>query len=159
FADPSFQGQCVLVSAATPALGAVGMDNQVSSIQYRSDCPGTLPETIAGKPAAVAMGSTHIEVFARTPDNKLWHRAWLNRNWQNPEVLDGNFIGSPSVASWGANRIDVFARSTDNALLQKWYDGTWHDWVRLTGANTLNSDPAAVSWGANRIDIFYRSFP
>ncbi len=122
-------------------------------------------------PAAVAWGPGRMDVFARGPDNALWHKwfdgAWVpTDNWERlgapgdvPVVnvtppLVGGFKGSPAASSHGPGLLDVFVRGIDDALWQKSLDPLtgWGPWISLGGQ--LTSDPAAVSWDADRTDVF-----
>ena len=108
---------------------------------------------LTSDPTAVSWSANRIDVFARGPDNALWHK-WYDGQWSGWESLGGSLASGPDVASWGSGRLDVFVRGTDNTLQHKWYDGQWSQWENLGGG--LSSDPAAVSWGPGRLDVFAR---
>ena len=108
---------------------------------------------LTSDPTAVSWSSGRIDVFARGPDNALWHR-WYAGSWSGWESLGGSLASGPDVASWGSGRLDVFVRGTDNTLQHKSYAGQWSDWESLGGG--LTSDPSAVSWGPGRLDVFAR---
>lgn len=144
------------MTALLPAVALVG----TTPAHHDPHLP-TLAEALAlasadgltSDPTAVSWGSGRIDVFARGPDNALWHR-WYSGSWSGWESLGGSLAGGPDVASWGSGRLDVFARGTDNTLQHKWYGGQWSGWESLGGG--LTSDPSAVSWGPGRLDVFAR---
>jgi repeat uncharacterized protein DUF346 len=111
-------------------------------------------EGFTSDPTAVSWGANRIDVFARGPDNALWHKSWDGNIWSGWESLGGSLASGPDVASWGSGRLDVFARGTDNTLQHMSYQNGWSAWESLGGA--LTSDPSAVAWGPGRLDVFAR---
>jgi len=111
----------------------------------------------ATAPSAISWGPGHLDVFFVGSDNSLWHKYMVNYQWNGPYSLPSSLaVGSgASAVSWGSGRIDVFVRGSDNGLYWTYFDGNWHGFQLVGGAN-LNSDPSAVSWGQGRLDVFVR---
>jgi repeat uncharacterized protein DUF346 len=142
---------CV-IAAAAPAPKPV-IHRGAAALAAIPRVAEAVADGLTSDPTAVSWGSGRIDVFARGPDNALWHK-WFDGNWSAWESLGGSLASGPDVASWGSGRLDVFARGMDNSLQHKSYAGQWSGWESLGGG--LTSDPSAVSWGSGRLDVFAR---
>lgn len=104
---------------------------------------------LPGDPAVVSMDGQRLDIFARAPDDTLWH-IWLGTGDDGAESLGGQLAGDP-VAVAGPNSIDVFAREfgfwmrtwrwspVERRMMEA--DVRWHDW-------RIVHDPVAVRMGA-----------
>ena len=167
-----------VVSRGTELLDVFvrGLNNGLLTRRYDGNSQGWSPvwETVPGgltltsAPAAV-WRQGQIDVFARGPDNALWHTWRENGTWVGRwESLGGVLTSAPTVASWAPGRLDVFVRGSDNRLHQRSCDiklsgnsvcdgNDWSGWqAPPVGGGDLGSAPAAVSWGKGRIDVFTR---
>jgi hypothetical protein len=106
---------------------------------------------ITSNPAALALATDELVVFARGLDGGLWMRPHLPV--AGPWTPLGGTIGSdPVPVSWGADHIDVFARGADRALWVISRDGgSWSEWQGLGGV--LAGSPAAASTMPGRLDV------
>jgi spore germination protein YaaH len=105
---------------------------------------------------ASSWGPGRLDVFAKGPDNALWHKYYAG-GWSSWSSLGGQLTSEPAAVSWGKGRIDVFARGTNNDLQHIFYDaagGGWSTWYSHGGA--LASGPDVASWSAGRLDVFAR---
>lgn len=75
-------------------------------------------------PDVCSWAGGRLDVFARGPDNTLWHK-WFDNGWSEWESLGGILTSDPTAVSWSQGRIDVFTRGPDDALWHKWFDGEW----------------------------------
>ena len=100
-------------------------------------------------------GPNRLDVFARSPNNEIWHKNWNGSEWSDWDNMYGNATSDPAAVSWGQNRVDLFVRSTDNAVWSKnWNGTTWSSWYSIGG--NIVGGPDVASWGANRLDVFGR---
>lgn len=90
---------------------------------------------LASAPAAVSLGSDHVQVFARGVDEALWHRTYKDGwgPWKRLELNgmdEGVTIGStPTAVSPASGKIEVYVRGSDHQLWQTTYDGSgWGSW-------------------------------
>ena len=112
--------------------------------------------TVAGAPAVTSWKEGHLDVFVRSADNRLFHRAYENELWQGQnwvDLSDGHKIEvSPGAVSWGPNRIDLFA-VWDKQVHHRFYlNGVWNPWAENLGGVT-NDAPAAAAWKPDRVDV------
>ena len=111
---------------------------------------------VASAPACVCQGKENIQVFAASPDSKLYQFMRTGSGWVGPTNLGGDCVSTPAViASEGLQRIDVFVRTSQKKLATVTRsNGTWSSWTTLAGTVQFGGDPKAISWGTNRIDLF-----
>jgi spore germination protein YaaH len=105
---------------------------------------------------AASWGPGRLDVFARGPDNALWHKYYAG-GWSIWTSLGGQLTSEPAAVSWGSGRIDVFARGANNDLQHIFYDAAgsgWSSWYSHGG--NLASGPDVASWGPGRLDVFAR---
>src|SRR5690606_29142767 len=89
------------------------------------------PEMHMGDVAAVSWGPGRIDLFWTAVDG-LWHRAFVDGTWLDPEALGGTPAGPPAVTAWGVDRMEVFAVFPDGELWDRYWDGeAWHAWESL----------------------------
>jgi hypothetical protein len=104
--------------------------------------------------AAVAWGPGRIDRFW-VAGEALWHQAFTEESWSEPESLGGSLASAPAVTAWAADEMEVFAVFPDGALWNRYWDGTsWHAWESLGGELETGVTPAASSWGPDRLDVF-----
>lgn len=116
---------------------------------------------LTSAPAAASWQPGRIDVFARSTNNTLSHRVFIEGSgWFQWEDLGGELTSGPTVASWGPNRLDVFARGTDAALWHKFWANGWSNWSSLGGGIAPDAAPAATSvgttWGVGHLDVYIR---
>lgn len=145
-----------LVALAREGSGAT-VAHPTPAITRTPDAEATaqaLVNSAESRPNIVALGSGHLDLFARSNANTLWYRNY-NGSWHNWASLSGSFPFDPVAVSWDGQRIDLFMRGNDNTLQHRVYDGSWHDWESLGGS--LASDPTVASWQVGRFDVFVRA--
>ena len=104
---------------------------------------------------AVSWGMDRIDVFARGPDNGLWHRWQDAGKWHPWEALGGIIQYGPAAVSRGVGKLDVFACGQDGQLIHRVFENdVWSDWKPLGGA--LTSGPAGVFLPPGQIEVFVR---
>jgi len=103
---------------------------------------------LASGPAAISMGTDHIQVFASGADNALWTRifnaGW--ESWQRLDLggmpLDVHIASAPAVISLPAMQNFLYVRGSDNQLWKMTYfDESYDDWIDQDGI--LASAPGA----------------
>ena len=98
------------------------------------------------------VGAGRLDIFWVGDERALWHRAWVNGTWEEPESLGGQLASGPAVTAWAVGEMEVFAVLDDGQLWNRYWDRTyWHQWEPLGGE--LAGQPAASSWGADRLDV------
>ncbi len=112
--------------------------------------------SVAGIPAAVAVGPGSYEVFARGSDNTLQHCTMISEQPCSWENLGGAIAGDPAVVSGSGGRLDVFARGTDNLLKHRaWTGSAWTAWETV-GKDKIQGTPTAVRPSPNLLDVYWR---
>ena len=109
--------------------------------------------TLTSAPAAISFyGSSRYDIFARGPDNGLWHK-WWDTTWSDWESLSGNLQSAPAAASQAPGAVDIFVLGGDGAIWQRAYSaGGWGSWKSLGG--TFAQGPAAGSQIPGSLDVF-----
>jgi hypothetical protein len=101
-----------------------------------ANCVGEItsdPDVALNKPGGLV-------VFARGPDNGLWH-TWqdqINGNWHPWESLGGSWTSGPAAELYRDGRLNVFVRGTDNAIWTRWQttpNGNWSNWESIGGGD------------------------
>jgi peptidoglycan/xylan/chitin deacetylase (PgdA/CDA1 family) len=140
------------VSANSPSMLTVfvrGLDNGlwwrvwVEHGGYTDWAP--LGGILTSGPAATVAG-THVYVFVRGTDTRLWHLSGdsASSRWSGWTPLGGILTSGPAADSRSSTAIDVFVRGGDNALYTMRGDGTsWTGWTWLGG--TVTSGPASAA--------------
>ena len=106
-------------------------------------------------PAACSSRPGRLDVFSRSTDCAVWHRARTDGAWGEWERIGGTWTSAPAAVSPEPGRIDLFARGLDCALWHAWSaDGAWSAWERLGGL--LGDAPAVCSSGPGRLDVLAR---
>ncbi|MDW5595062.1 hypothetical protein VSS74_11975 [Conexibacter stalactiti] len=106
-------------------------------------------------PAASARADGTVDVFAKGPDNAIWHRYLTNGVWSDWGSIGGIGTSAPASTSrmWSPN-LDVFVKGNDNRIYHKYWtpaDG-WTDWGSLDGQFLYA--PAVVSHEPGKLDVF-----
>jgi len=109
--------------------------------------------TLTSAPAAIAFsGTSRYDLFARGPDNGLWHK-WWDTTWHDWESLGGTLLSAPAAASQAQGTVDIFVLGADGAIWQRAYNaGGWGTWKSLGG--TFAQGPAAGSQIPGNLDVF-----
>ncbi|HEX8632012.1 MAG TPA: trypsin-like serine protease [Catenuloplanes sp.] len=106
----------------------------------------------------VAMTPDRRDLFARSRNNTLVQKTYVNGKWSDWQDLGGWITSAPAVASFEPGRMDVFVRAgSNNSLFHRFFaNGSWSVWSDLGGE--LTSAPAVASWGPGRLDIVARGW-
>jgi Glycosyl hydrolase catalytic core len=114
----------------------------------------------SSSPAAVATASRRLDLYARGPDNAIWHRRYNGSSWSGWSSLGGGTYASPAASQRrGTSIVDVFIRGKDNTIQHRSRNGsTWSSRWSSIGAppGGATSAPAAVSNSTGRMDVFVR---
>jgi hypothetical protein len=112
---------------------------------------------LTSSPAATALTTGTVAVFARGADGGLWGRATADGGtswnlWQNigGQIAPGT---APATCSW-STRGDVFVKGMNGELWHRWYVSGWSNWESLGGH--LTSSPAAASRAPGDIVVLVR---
>ena len=109
---------------------------------------------LVGDPTISSQGPGLLDVFARGPDNALWHIWYSGTSWSGWQSLGGGITSGPGAVSWGPNRIDVVARGGDNAVWHWAWDG--FGWSVESLGGSIQSAPEISSQGPGQLDVFAR---
>lgn len=103
-----------------------------------------------------------MDLFARGPDNALWHRWWAEgQPWTCWESLRGDLVSGAGVASHGAGILHFGALGRDGRIKDRSFvnsgslTGGWSNWIDL-GTQQFTSAPAAASWSDSHFAMFAR---
>ena len=117
---------------------------------------GDFELALSSAPAVVAFvaGSSRYDVFARGPDNALWHK-WWDTTWSEWESLGGILTSGPAVTSALDGRADVFVRGADGAVWHLPYTaGGRGSWNSLGGFVAHGTAPGCGVPETGSVDVF-----
>lgn len=104
--------------------------------------------------AAVARAGGRLDRFWVGPGRQLFHGAYRDGAWAEPEDLGGRLASVPAITAWADEPMEVFAIFDDGQLWDRYWDGTsWHPWESLGGEFQPGSTPAAAALGPDRLDV------
>jgi hypothetical protein len=107
--------------------------------------------------ASVSWGAGRIDLFWRSEQGALVHRAFSDGSWAEEESLGGILASPPVATAWAIDQLQVFAVFADGELWNRYWDGkSWHPWETLGGELDPTARPGASSWSGDRIDVFAR---
>jgi hypothetical protein len=132
----------------------------------------SLGGAITGVPAAVSWGPNRIDVFVKSFDNKIYHKAYDSSlppgsdgtHWyptQTWEPHGGNVYGSPAVASYASGQLMIGVRGSsygNDLYYQTWNNGWFPsqtDWQKISIPDCTPSNcngfagsgsPSLLSW-------------
>ena len=110
-----------------------------------------------GGMAAFSWGAGRWDLFERTLQDTLRHRAWADGALAIDEDLGGTLASAPTAVAWAIDQAEVFAVFADGQLWNRYWDGeSWHPWESLGGELDPAFAPACSSWGADRLDVVAR---
>ena len=102
-------------------------------------------------------------LFAKGYDGALWYRVMLKDAPANaPDwgwlggwaSLGGQLSSSPCAVSRSPGYLDVYVAGTDGAVYDRpYYDGAWHNWLKVGGQVAKGTGPGASAW-PSREDVF-----
>ena len=125
-------------------------------IGVRNGLIGDFELALSSAPAAVAFvaGSSRYDVFARGPDNALWHKQW-DTTWSEWESLDGILTSGPAVTTALDQRAEVFVRGADGAVWHLPYTGGGPGtWASLGGFVAEGTAPGCGVPEIGSVDVF-----
>ncbi|KAH7303319.1 hypothetical protein B0I35DRAFT_446964 [Stachybotrys elegans] len=120
----------------------------------------SLPGRVMGDICAIRSEceSNVIDMFARGPDGKCWHRHSGNVVWSRWESLGGPLIEPERhkiCALRSKDRVDLFVCSTTQACWHTWHDNTsWVEWKCLGPRREGVSYVDAVFSDTGRLHLF-----
>jgi hypothetical protein len=156
---PELAAPAVVVRESQVDLFRLGKYN---TLQWRHSDDGStwgawqdLGGILTSGPAALKVGASDMQVFARGLDDSLWTRRFNgpSESWGNwrrvPQtgMAEGVTIAStPAAISRGAGDIIVYVRGSDNQLWMVSNEGSgWSEWSE--GGGNLASAPAGILAG------------
>ncbi len=143
---PSTVGAVALTAKATDNLGAITTSAVVSA---NAVAPVFNPQELG----STSNGTDTVYLFARSTDNNIYSRTFVNQKAQNAWTnLGGTFDGAPT-AVYNNGRIDVFAHNNaDTSIYQKTFlNGAWGAWTKM-GCCTVET--VAAAWIGGKLTVF-----
>jgi hypothetical protein len=112
-------------------------------------------DVVDDEPAAVALASGDLALFARGDDNALWQRSLGAAGWTDWSSLEGTLGSGPRALTYDSS-LQVFARGSGGQLLQRWRTGDqWSAWQTLDGV-LLSAPGLSVRRGLDYLDVVVR---
>jgi len=112
-----------------------------------------------GDPAAVATGSTRLDVFVLGTDYRLYYNTWHSGSpWTGWRLFyNASFTSSPAATKRYDGGIDVFARGPDNTIVQMYYNlSTGAVSSADIGGNVTSAPIAVASAAGDHMIVFAR---
>jgi hypothetical protein len=145
------------VSASTSVSAADSGSSRASATAF----PPNLVPAGTGPSTCFLKGTLNQYVFVKGYDGALWYRVksiaegLQNWGWAGGWVSLGQQLSSsPCAVSRQAGVIVVYVAATDGAVYKKpYYNGAWHNWVKIGGQVAPGTGPGASGWPGHE-DIF-----
>ena len=154
------------VQWAPNSLAAMAIDS-TGSLQYKYNVGAGWSQwndfggVFQGRPAAVGRGRNRLDLFARGPNNRLYHKAWNGSTLTSWGDLGVSVASDPAAISWEGNRLSVAVLGTAGNILYRYnINGTWSPgWTDMgrtsaPGTAIFAHAPTMVSFGGNRLAVF-----
>ncbi|WP_307872498.1 glycoside hydrolase family 27 protein [Paractinoplanes ovalisporus] len=114
-----------------------------------------LGRRITGQPAAYASSGGRIDLFVRSSEGKVLHRARTNGRWGAWIDLGGPVADSPSVAFTGPSSWTVFARGSDGLIRSRGVTGGWTS-IGGPGGRGVRGRPGVAVDGTGAVHVAVR---
>lgn len=109
----------------------------------------------SGPSASTRPADGTIDVFAKGPDDAIWHRYLTAGVWSDWGSIGGITSSAPaSTSRMSTGELDVIVKGGDNGLYHKYWTptGGWSGWGSLGGLFIYA--PAVISHEPGKLDVF-----